>query len=89
MNIEQVLKNIEIHFSTLSDECKSDIKKNSKVLKLDKEVKIVKEGQFADKTYFIAEGSARAFYRNIRTLYSFRNFQRKCKYSIKQIYRIR
>jgi CRP-like cAMP-binding protein len=46
----------------LTKECKADLKKVSRVLTLKKETQIVKEGQFADKTYFIAEGSARAFY---------------------------
>ncbi len=62
MIIEQIIENIEIHFSILTNEDKADLKKVSKVLTLKKETKIVKEGQFADKTYFIAEGSARAFY---------------------------
>jgi CRP-like cAMP-binding protein len=62
MEIEQIIKNIEFHYSTLTIECKSDLEKYSKVLTLDKETKIVKEGQLADKTYFIAQGSARAFY---------------------------
>jgi CRP-like cAMP-binding protein len=62
MIIEQIIENIEIHFSILTKECKADLKKVSRVLTLKKETQIVKEGQFADKTYFIAEGSARAFY---------------------------
>jgi CRP-like cAMP-binding protein len=62
MNIQQIIENIEVNFSTLPNECKTDLKKVSKILTLAKETKIVKEGQFADKTYFIAEGSARAFY---------------------------
>lgn len=62
MNIEQIVKNIELHFSSLTKECNNELKEVSKILILDKETKIVKEGQFADKTYFIAQGSARAFY---------------------------
>jgi len=62
MDIEQALESIEVHFLPLTIECKEDLKKISKVLMLDKESKIVKEGQYADKTYFIAKGSARAFY---------------------------
>jgi CRP-like cAMP-binding protein len=77
MNIEQILENIETHFSSLTNECKGDLKKVSKILTLSKETKIVKEGQFADKTYFIAEGSARAFYikdgRDITDWFAFEN----------------
>ena len=62
MNIEEIIKNIEFYYSTLTIECKSDLEKYSKVLILGKETKIVKEGQLADKTYFIVQGSARAFY---------------------------
>ena len=77
MNIKQIIENIEIHFSILTNECKSDLKKTSKILTLDKETKIVNEGQFADKSYFIAEGSARAFYikgdRDITDWFAFEN----------------
>ncbi|WP_089054512.1 Crp/Fnr family transcriptional regulator [Flavobacterium oncorhynchi] len=38
------------------------MKIGSKVLRLDKETKFVKEGQFADKLYFVISGSARAYY---------------------------
>lgn len=62
MYIEQILENIELHFLKLTNECKNELKEVSKILTIDKETKIVKEGQFADKTYFISTGSARAFY---------------------------
>jgi CRP-like cAMP-binding protein len=62
MNIEQIIENIELHFLNLTNECKKELKEVSKILTIDKEVKIVREGQFADKTYFISKGSARAFY---------------------------
>lgn len=62
MNFEQIIENIELHFSSLTNECKSDLKKVSRIRTLDRETQIVKEGQFADKTYFIARGSARAYY---------------------------
>ena len=62
MTIEHIIQNIEIHYTALTEECKSDLIKVSKILTLDRETKIVKEGEHADKTYFIAQGSARAFY---------------------------
>jgi CRP-like cAMP-binding protein len=62
MNIDKIIENIESHFSTLTINCKEELKSGSKILTLKKETKIVKEGEFADKTYFIVEGAARAFY---------------------------
>lgn len=62
MHIDQIIENIELHYLKLSNECKNELKKLSKILTSDKETKLVKEGQLADKTYFIVQGSARAFY---------------------------
>lgn len=62
MEIEQIFENIETHFLSLSSECKDELTKLSKTLTIDKEIKIVNEGQYADKSYLIAKGSARAFY---------------------------
>ena len=55
MNLERIIKNIELHYSNLTKECKNELIEVSKILILDKETKIVKEGQFADRTYFIAQ----------------------------------
>jgi CRP-like cAMP-binding protein len=62
MNFEQIIEHVELHFLPLTDECKSDLKNVSKIMELEPETILVKEGQLADKTYFIASGSARAFY---------------------------
>lgn len=62
MNIEHVFENIETHYLSLSSACKEELFKLSKTLTVDKDVKIVNEGQYSDKSYFIAKGSARAFY---------------------------
>lgn len=62
MNHEQIIENIELHYSLLTSECKSDLKNSSRIITLERESIIVKEGQLADKTYFIAQGSTRAFY---------------------------
>lgn len=62
MNFEQIIKNIEHHFIVLSDECKAELKSISKISFLEKNTQLVKEGQYADKTYFITTGAARAFY---------------------------
>ncbi|WP_264522953.1 Crp/Fnr family transcriptional regulator [Flavobacterium sp. N502536] len=62
MYIEQIIETISTTYVTLTDECKVDLKKGSKILTLDKDTILVKEGQFADKLYFIINGSARAYY---------------------------
>ncbi len=62
MNIEQIFKSIEKNYTPLTKECKADLEKCSKLLCLEKETTLVKEGQFADKTYFIVSGCARAYY---------------------------
>jgi CRP-like cAMP-binding protein len=62
MYIEKIIEAISTNYAVLTDECKDDLKIGSKILTLDKETKIVKEGQFADKLYFVIRGSARAYY---------------------------
>ncbi len=62
MRLNQIIENIELHYATLTSECKHDLINNSRILTLDRETKIVKEGQLADKSYFIAQGAARAYY---------------------------
>lgn len=62
MSIDQIITNIESNFLGLGIDCKNELIKVSKILNLAKETIIVKEGDFADKSYFIAEGCARAFY---------------------------
>lgn len=62
MNIEQILRNIATHYLELSKDCTSDLVKVAKVLTLNKDTIIVNEGDYADKSYFIAKGAARAFY---------------------------
>jgi CRP-like cAMP-binding protein len=62
LNIEQIIDIISTQYSTLSEHCKTDFKELSKVLTFDKYTMLVQEGQYADKTYFIVQGCARAFY---------------------------
>ena len=60
--IETAIETISEKYSHLTEECKNDFKKASKLLHLDKLSVLVKEGQFADKLYFIVSGCVRAFY---------------------------
>lgn len=62
MNKEEVVNLIDRNYLTLSEECKTDLISCSNLLTVKKSIKIVKEGQYSDKTFFIAEGCARAFY---------------------------
>jgi len=61
-DIENAIETISENYSLLTADCKNDLKKSSRVLSLDKSSIIVKEGQFADKMYFIVRGCVRAFY---------------------------
>lgn len=60
--IENAIETISENYSYLTADCKSDLKNSSKLLCLDKLSLIVKDGQFADKMYFIVSGCVRAFY---------------------------
>lgn len=59
---EHIVELISNQYSYLSNECKSDLIKASTILILEKDAKLIKEGQFATKAYFIVQGCARAFY---------------------------
>lgn len=61
-DIEIVIESISKNYSHLTVECKSELKNASKLVGLDKASLIVKEGQLADKMYFIVSGCVRAFY---------------------------
>jgi CRP-like cAMP-binding protein len=61
-DIENAIETISENYSLLTEDCKSDLKNSCKLLCLDKLSLIVKDGQFADKMYFIVSGCVRAFY---------------------------
>ncbi|MCU0438658.1 MAG: Crp/Fnr family transcriptional regulator [Raineya sp.] len=61
-DIKETIKHISGLYSPLSEACILDLASVSKVLSFDKPTIIVREGQFANKTYFIIKGCARAFY---------------------------
>jgi CRP-like cAMP-binding protein len=61
-DIETVIETISENYSLLTDDCKSDLKNSCRLLSLDKLSLIAKEGQVADKMYFIVSGCLRAFY---------------------------
>lgn len=61
-DIENAIETISENYSQLTVDCKSDFKNSCTLLCLDKLSLIVKEGQHADKMYFIVSGCVRAFY---------------------------
>lgn len=61
-DIENVIETISENYSLLTAESKTDLKNSCSLLTLEKSSIIVKEGQFADKMYFIVSGCVRAFY---------------------------
>ena len=61
-SIEQIVQNISQIYYPLSAACQKEFCELAVIKTNDKPTIIVKEGQFADKTYFIAEGCSRAFY---------------------------
>lgn len=62
IDFTRIVETISNNYSPLTAPCKADLVKSLKVLSFDKPAILVKEGQYADKTYFIVKGCARAFY---------------------------
>jgi CRP-like cAMP-binding protein len=62
MPIANIIENIEQNYLKLTETCKLDLTKASRVVEVNREKQLVKEGQHARNIYFIAQGSARAFY---------------------------
>ncbi len=62
MNKGQILNSIVDNYHSLSTDCLAELMICSKVITIDKEVQIVKEGQSSKKVFYVAEGSVRAFY---------------------------
>jgi len=61
-DVENAIETISKNYSYLTEDCKSDLNNSCKLLCVDKLSIIVKDGQFADKMYFIVSGCIRAFY---------------------------
>ncbi|AZQ60405.1 Crp/Fnr family transcriptional regulator [Maribacter sp. MJ134] len=62
MDRKKIVEIISNHYSPLTPECKLDLITNSKLLVLQKGTVLVRGGQFSDKTFFIVNGCARAYY---------------------------
>lgn len=77
MTKEEIVESIGQNYSSLTSESKKDFINNSKLITLDKPSKIVTEGQYFDKAYYIVKGCARAYYlqdgRDITDWFAFEN----------------
>ncbi len=77
MTIKEIVEQIENNFLKLSEDCKEDLMLNSKILHLEKNTILVREGEFSNKSYFIAKGCARAYYlkdgKDINDWFAFEN----------------
>lgn len=62
MNKEQIINSICTLYHPLTIECQLDLLEHIKILSLKKEAVLVREGEYSDKTYYIVNGCARAFY---------------------------
>ena len=61
-SIQEVIETLHTTYSPLSDACKAELPSHSRIFTVSPSELLVKEGEFADKTYFIVEGCARAYY---------------------------
>ncbi len=59
---ENAVALISTMYAPLPLECQHELSQQSKILTVAKGGTLVKEGQYADKTFFILKGCARAFY---------------------------
>jgi CRP-like cAMP-binding protein len=77
ISTRHILEAISQHYTPLSEECKQDLMQCSAVHYFEKSTFLVREGEYADKFYFIASGAARAFYvkdeKDITAWFSFEN----------------
>jgi len=62
MNKKEIITLINNTYSPLTIQCQEELLESMTLLTLKKESRIVREGQYSDKVYFIISGCARAYY---------------------------
>lgn len=76
-DLPEIIQAISQIYYPLSGECMADLLEVSRVLPVEKETTIVREGQHSDKLYFIAAGCVRAYYlkdgRSVTDWFAFEN----------------
>lgn len=64
MNPQDILEHISATYSPLSSDCQKDVLDSVNIRAYAKHSVLVREGQFSDKTFYIIQGCARAYYLN-------------------------
>ena len=64
MTIEDIQKSINDHYSPLSPDCFKELIERMEIRQVEKGSLLVKEGQYSNKSYYIVQGCARAYYVN-------------------------
>lgn len=62
LDLEQLLSQLENSYNPLTEDCKKEFLKNSKIKTFSKGEVVVKEGQYSKKAFLIMKGCARAYY---------------------------
>ncbi len=62
INFDTIITNIENRYCKLTDETIAEIPKYFKLIECNKNTLLVREGQQANKTYYMIKGCARAYY---------------------------
>ncbi len=62
MNKSDIISQIITHYNELDETCIDALSSMTQVVFFEKGETIVKENQYADKTYFVAQGCVRAYY---------------------------
>ncbi|UTW65331.1 Crp/Fnr family transcriptional regulator [bacterium SCSIO 12643] len=59
---QKIIQSINETYSPLTEECIQELLTSAKISTLKKESTLVREGQYSNKTYYIINGCARAYY---------------------------
>lgn len=62
MKLEDILSAISETYAPLTPECQEALLSSAKILSFEKNTTLVRAGQFSDKTFYIIQGCARAYY---------------------------
>lgn len=62
MNVKDAIQQFRTTYDFLTDDCVADLESACRYLLRKKNDRLVREGQYTDKTYYIAKGAARTYY---------------------------
>jgi hypothetical protein len=75
MPIANIIENIEQNYLKLTETCKLDLTKASRVVEVCREKQLVKEGQHARNIYFIAQEAARKLQKYLEKVENLESFR--------------